>query len=252
MKQIEIFGCTGAGKTTFAKTATECLNKPDSPLLLSDQYLLQKTKCNWIRNKHLQTIILDSYLLFIFLTAIYSHRNFVKFSLQCILKQHIPIVEKVNIIRNVFKRIGAYETIRRSVSSDQTVLVDGGTIQIAHHLFVHVSTPVCKDSLSRFMTHVPLPEAAIYFSDDVSNLVHRTIERGHKRIPCQSPEHTNTFIYNAVQAFDEIINLLENHGRMTPFDSQYKIFVLLPCLDEINLKTKLRHIINLFENANYS
>jgi hypothetical protein len=238
MKQIELFGCTGAGKTTFGRKITNCKN--GNGLILSEAFLLENASLGSIKNKYIQLILLDFYLFYFFLLAFTKYFHLFMYSLRIIASIKIPLFDKANIIRNIVKRIGAYEIIHRS-NYQQIILVDGGTLQIVQHLFVHVGIPVHHNNLRSFIKYVPIPEAAIYFTEEKIALIDRTIERGHKRIPDRSPKHTAAFVDNAIETFEELLCQLESTGKMVLIDN-HKTYVSRPHLNDFNLLTALNQI----------
>jgi hypothetical protein len=131
------------------------------------------------------------------------------------LPRSVTWFEKLNLTRNVLKKIGVYEIVRRFSSERQLVLIDEGTLQIAHNLFVHVSVTLNVADLYTFARLVPLPDLAIHVRQSEAVLIERTLKRGHKRIPNRSRGQVERFIRRAVNTFDELIQRLVREGRMS-------------------------------------
>jgi hypothetical protein len=98
--------------------------------------------------------------------------------------------------------MGIHEIIRRHAGGDRVVLVDEGSLQAAHNLFVHLSVGVNPGDVARFAGLVPLPDIAIYVKEDEHVLIERTMARGHKRIPGRSKAQVEVFVKRALQTFE--------------------------------------------------
>jgi hypothetical protein len=114
--------------------------------------------------------------------------------------------------------------------------MDGGTIQAAHHLFVHVSAQTNEDDLLTFVRLVPVPDAAIYVTQSESVMIERTIQRGHKRIPNRSHAKVSVFVKKAVDTFDKLVQELMLEGKLSRIYDQPNVFVAPgyqkdPCVD---------------------
>jgi hypothetical protein len=236
MTQIELFGCTQAGKSTLASNIIRAGQEHGIAVLLSDDFVLQQARLNWIKSSLPRTLLLDLFSLSACLVTWRSNLEFNVFVFKSIQCLPIPWLEKLNLIRNILKRIGTNEIIRRRKSDQQVVLMDGGTIQAAHHLFVHVSAQTNEDDLLTFVRLVPVPDAAIYVTQSESVMIERTIQRGHKRIPNRSHAKVSVFVKKAVDTFDKLVQELMLEGKLSRIYDQPNVFVAPgyqkdPCVD---------------------
>ena len=110
--------------------------------------------------------------------------------------------ERLNVARNVLKKIGIHEIIRHHAGDERIVVVDEGSLQAAHNLFVHMSVGVNPGDVARFSGLVPLPDVAVYVKEHERVLIERTMARGHKRIPGRSRTQVEVFIKRAIQTFE--------------------------------------------------
>jgi hypothetical protein len=93
-------------------------------------------------------------------------------------------------------------------------LVDEGSLQAAHNLFVHLAAGVNPGDVARFAGMVPLPDIAIYVQEHQRVLIERTMARGHKRIPSRSRRHVEVFIKRALQTFEVLARQPELVDRL--------------------------------------
>lgn len=225
MIQIEIIGCTSAGKSTLIRRVLQICRERGIEVLLADEYLLRRARLNRIGNRLLRTLGVDFVTLLSCLLNLRKHYGYYSFSLRTILRLPIPALEKANLIRNLLKKIGVYEILRRSRPERLAVLVDEGTLHAVHNLFVHWSIQPPAGQVAAFTDVAPLPDALVYLKQPESLLIQRTIHRGHKRLPDRSPEKAACFVQQAVSAFEELMQVLKTRGSLRPLNNTSNIMV---------------------------
>lgn len=213
--QIELIGCTSAGKSTLAKKMLEAYRARGDGAVMKYDFVLGQVRLNWIRNFMLRTFVLDLIALSGCVASWRRNREFRLFALRHIrrLPATVGVFEKLNIGRNVLKHIGIHEIIRRRAPDQQIVIIDEGTLHIAHALFVHVSVEPEMSNMSAFAGLVPLPDIAVYVQQDESVLITRTLARTHKRIPNNTYDDVSCFIKQAVNIFDNLVQHSELKKR---------------------------------------
>jgi hypothetical protein len=83
-------------------------------------------------------------------------------------------------------------------------LVDEGTVQTAHNLFVHVEHCFDDVRLRQFSRCVPLPDVVVYVRPNEDALIERTLRRGHPRIARPTRPAVTWFVRQALSAFDQL------------------------------------------------
>jgi hypothetical protein len=214
--QIELIGCTGAGKSTLARGILQADREHGIDALMGDEFVLKQVRLNWVKGRLARTLCMDLLSLFACLVTWRDNHEFYLFVMRIIsrLPVAVALFEKVNIARNALKNIGIYEIVRRRGSDQQIVLVDEGTLHTAHYLFVHVSVEPNASDLSTFARLVPLPDVAICVQQDEAVLIERTLARGHKRIPDGSYAQVKRFIERAADTFDKLMRQLLLESRL--------------------------------------
>jgi thymidylate kinase len=223
--QIELIGCTSAGKSTLASGIVSSCRQRGIALLTSDEFVLKQIWLDWIPNYLLRTILVDFCSLIACLATWQTNSEFYIFAVRLILRLPIRWHEKPNLIRNVLKKIGIYEIIRCRNGGDQVVIVDEGTLHAAHNLFVHISARLSADDFSNFTRLVPLPEVAVYVTQSKSVMFARMCQRGHPRVPKGSPDKAELFITRAVETFDKLAQHSMLDGRLLVVDGQRNVIV---------------------------
>jgi hypothetical protein len=203
--QIELIGCTSAGKSTLTRSILQSSHDKGPGILLGEDFVLEQFRLNWIKNYPLRKLLVNMAGLFASLLTWRNNREFYLFATQLLFQLPIPRLERFSLLRNVLKKIGIYEIIRFRSTDQQVILVDEGVLQAAHNLFVHVSVEVKTEELSTFATLIPLPDAVIYLRQPESLLIDRTMKRGHRRIPDGTYGKVVRFVKQAVATFDKLV-----------------------------------------------
>lgn len=212
--QIEIIGCTSAGKSSLAGGILAAGRGRSVRTSMADEYVLEQWRLQWLKSRLARTLVMDVLSL---LACIATWRNncaFLRLTLAMVRRLPVGSFQKANLARNVAKKVGIHEMIRRYSSGEDVVLVDEGTLQSAHYLFVHVSTAAVAEDVASFAKLVPLPDVAVYVTQGERVLVERTLQRGHARLRDPSRETVELFVKRAVAAFDGMWREAVLSGRM--------------------------------------
>jgi adenylate kinase family enzyme len=203
--QIELIGCTSAGKSTLAGGILRACREQGLDIFLGEDFVLEQFRLNWIKNDPLRKLLVNLAALFASLVTWRNNRKFYLFATQLLFQLPIPQLERLNLLRNVLKKIGIHEIIRLRRTGQQVILVDEGVLHIAHNLFVHVSAEVKMEHLAMFAELVSLPDVVVYLKQPEELLINRIIKRGHKRIPDHSYNKVARFVKQAIVTFDKLV-----------------------------------------------
>ena len=204
--QIELIGCTSAGKSSLSQQVIQRRQQNGVQVLTSYEFVLDWAHFGWLKNHKARMAVLNVVALIACLLAWPRNRAFYRFVSGAIrrLPSTVRPAEKLKIARIAARNIGIDEIVRRGSKPKQIVLADEGTLHIANYLFVHAShEPNLKD-LNAFLNLVSLPDAAVYLRQSPSVLVDRTMRRGHKRIPDGSPMLVSSFISHSLEVFEHM------------------------------------------------
>src|SRR5688572_19141426 len=171
--EVELMGCTGAGKSTFAKNIVQAGRARGLDISIGEEFVLKLARLNWVKGKLTRTLLVDLCSALACLLTWQKNQQFYLFTLKVVyhLPPTVSSFEKLNIIRNVLKKIGVHEIVCRYSNDHQFTLLDEGTLQAAHCLFVHVSAAMSLDDLTTFVRLVPLPDIAIQVTHNEPMLI---------------------------------------------------------------------------------
>jgi hypothetical protein len=215
---IELIGSTGAGKSTLASRVIEGCRGRGNPSVSGHDLVLRTVGLEWIRHRFVRTLMTDVVAAVACLLTLRAHAPFFRFAVRTIASLPGSRLRRLNTARNVFKNVGIWIIARRASARGQTVVVDEGTLQTAHYLFVHVSVDVDRDGIETFARLVPLPDVAVYVRQDEAVLVGRTLERGHRRVPDRLPAHVRLFIGRAAETFQLLAQQPRVQARLVVLD----------------------------------
>jgi hypothetical protein len=207
MMQIELIGCTSAGKSSLAQKLLKGNQQNGVDLVLSYDFVLRWAHLDWIKNHRIRMLSLNLIALFACLLTIRKNFKFYRFVVGVIVRlpADVSYFEKLKIARIVARNMGIYEIVCRKQSDQQVVLADEGTLHIAHYLFVHVSVEPKVSDIDTFVRLVSLPDVAVYVRQPESVLIARTRIRRHKRIPDDASTLVNRFIQNGLAVFEKLV-----------------------------------------------
>ncbi|BAY24252.1 hypothetical protein NIES2100_40460 [Calothrix sp. NIES-2100] len=223
--QIELMGCTSAGKSTLINGIIKNFQYQDIEVLIGDDFVLKIFRLHWIKGYFIRRLVGDLIALMLCLKNLQSNFHLYLFAARIIMRlpPKVNLIERVMIARNVLRNLGIYEIIQRQSSQQQVILLDEGTLHIAHYLFVHVAVEPNPQDLANFAKLIPLPDVVIYIQEKEAVLIERTLRRGHKRIPNISYEQVERFIKFAVATFDELVKFSRIKNRLLVVDAEQKI-----------------------------
>lgn len=221
--QIDLVGCTSAGKSTLAKNILHACREQGMDIVLGDDLVLSAVRLGWVKSSLLRKGLVNLAALCACLVTWRSNREIYAFAARHLLQLPIAPLEKFYTLRNVLKRVGIHEIVRRREAGQQVILIDEGVLQSAHSLFVHVSAQVKADQLSAFADLVPLPDVIVYLRQPETLLIDRTLKRGHKRIPDGSSDSVSRFIRQAIAMFDELARFPAIASRLLVVDGSQSV-----------------------------
>lgn len=209
--QLELVGCTGAGKSTLAARIMEVARAEGIDLWLADDFALDQLRLRQLKSRWARVLCVHFVALIGCVANGWRHVRFVWFTYRVLHSTNIPRRQQWNQLRKALKQLGRYDVVR-SLGDHAPVLVDEGTIHVAHNIFVHVANTCSEEQVEQFALQVPLPDAVVYVRSREDALVERTLKRGHPRIPNPTPQSVARFVRQAVVAFDK----LSRHERIAP------------------------------------
>jgi thymidylate kinase len=219
---IELIGCTSAGKTTLAQKIVAKGKNQGIDIILGDDFVLQTLHLNWIKSEFIRRRLLEICAGHICMRHWQKYREFNRFVFSVVSQTPGSWFYKANLVRIVLRKIGIHELIRRYGSENQMVLVDNeGIVQAAHNLFVHTNSSL-NGNLSEFVKSAPLPDMIAYLRQPQSILRERTLRRGHPRLQGRSQHKVQLFVKQAFETFEKLQTLPQIADRLFVIDYKNK------------------------------
>jgi thymidylate kinase len=118
-------------------------------------------------------------------------------------------------LRSLERAIGVYEVIRRR-EHNRIVLVDEGTVLLAHNLFVYTDTMYKLDDIIKFSSLAPLPDLIVYIWAPVDSLIERALARNDppREMRSQNRDLIEQYIRRAVIMFDQLSEVPQVRSRI--------------------------------------
>lgn len=214
--QIELIGCTSAGKSSLVKNLLRSNHRNGLNLVTSYDFVLSWVNLDWIKSHGVRMLCLNLIALLACMITCRKNFEFYRFVIGVILRlpAKVGFIERLRIARISARNIGIYEFVCRFTPEQQIVLADEGTLHIANYLFVHVSTEPNMAELEKFVRLVSMPDVVVYLKQPESVLITRTRARNHKRIPEGSPLLINRFIQHSQAVFEKLAGSSSLEGRL--------------------------------------
>jgi adenylate kinase family enzyme len=222
---IELIGSTSAGKTTLARKMVAAGKSNGVDVSLSDDFVLEELYMNWVKNEFVRRRLVEMIAFAICLSCLDRYKDFYGFVVREGKSTPGSWLYKINRIRNVIRKIGIFEFISRRSGSQQIVLADNeGILQGVHNLFVHQNCQADLLKIARYVELVPMPDVVLYLQQEEEVLVSRTLGRGHARVAGSSPDKIVPFIRQAVNVFNEMINIPKIQEKLLIVDGSANIY----------------------------
>lgn len=199
---VEFIGCTGSGKSTIAANVIEKL--ADSGIKVNSVNVGGSIKMDFV-----------TFPWFIWFAM--HNLDFCVSVAKTSVRDADSTLIGLNLFRNVAKKMGMYELLKRKKVS-QLIIWDEGTLHAAHNLFVHVNSAPRPADITEFVRKVPKPDLVVYIRTPMEITVRRTLDRGHRRVKCSLPD-IRSFVSHAHKVFDALASVEVIQDRLLVVDN---------------------------------
>jgi thymidylate kinase len=198
---IEITGCSGSGKTTFARMLLERfelsgyrvrhnVSFSESPI----RQLLENVYWDIIASKALS-----------FSKDLYS--PFIDMAAHTLLSLNTSYFSRMNMMRSIKRKVGVYEKFHRnSINDDVVSVLDEGTIHSAHVLFAHPLGTNAYNEYQSFCVCVPVPDMLVYIRSNIKLAIQRTMVRRDPPWKFRTVDEVKSFMNNAHEMFEALLS----------------------------------------------
>ncbi len=197
---LELFGPSSGGKSSLAARLVA-----GGSVVHAQDRLLARCGLAWLPGRPLRTLAVDAIAALGVLVTWRAGRAYYVFAAQQVLRMRpASVLLRVNLLRNAWKAAALRLLVPRLVAPGECLLMDEGPLQTANYLLVNAHAAPDAKALAAFLAVVPLPDAAAYVRASEPELVSRTLQRTHARIPDGSRAATERFVSHALCVFDRV------------------------------------------------
>ena len=202
---IEFIGSSGAGKSTLISKVQHKLANVTG-VTTSFDLVTSKIGLHHITQPTARNLLQEFVGFPYLIGSLRKHHTFLVFILRMLARQANLSIFTLNNLRSLERKIGVYEILRRD-PRDQIVLVDEGTVLLAHNIFVYSDASYTREEIAKFASLVPLPDRIVYIKVPVDILVQRSLRRMDAPREMRSKDRAviEQYINGAVSMFDELI-----------------------------------------------
>ncbi len=242
---IEFIGSTGAGKTTLISEVRRKLAHV-TDVTTSFEVVAAPFGLRSINHPTARNLIQELAGFPFFILSLRRNKAFVIFILRMLARQSNFSLFTINNLRSLERKIGVHEIIKR-YQQDRIILVDEGTVLLAHNVFVYTSARYTDEEIAKFASLVPLPDIIIYIKAPVDILVQRSLLRADPPREMKSKDRVliEKHINHAVRMFDQLVEADNIQCRLLVVENadsnEQEYDMLMDRIVEFILRYKLAH-----------
>ena len=188
---IEITGVPGSGKSSIWRILEKKINKTKFVLGYNN--------------------IFNEIQLLVFYLYNHENNNRYNFIFSMILKSNNTLYHKLNIVRNVIKKIAIYSKYK---DKKKLYIFDEGVSHLPFNVFVDSSKKNTSNiEISNFINRIPTPDLLLLINAGKKETTTRLKDRGHKRIDLSNDEKREVFISKSFIVRDQVIKYYKNNNK---------------------------------------
>jgi thymidylate kinase len=201
---IEFIGCTGAGKTTLISEVQTRLAKT-TQVTTSFDLVAAPLGLNIVTSRMIRNFIQEIAVLPIFIRTWRRNKAVITFVVRMLRRHADRSIFFINNLRGIERNIGVFEKIK-GYKNNCIILVDEGTVHLAHKVFVFNDAGYTSDEITQFANLIPVPDMIVYLRAPIENIILRTLNRSDPPREIRKNRHlTKEYINRAVAMFEQII-----------------------------------------------
>ncbi len=199
---IEWVGCSGTGKSTLCEGAYNDLLSSGVDVRRPIEIFLGRTVAKAISNERLQNVFLDFLVFPWSIGSAIKHRHFFKYCLKILNRDYSSLWQKLKLLRSILRKTGIHVFLDSCCNDGRPVLVDEGTVHIAHLLFANGNKNcISEKEIVEFCEWVPTPDLIVHIMAPESEVIERAFNRNDKPITDTSPDSIKRFLLLGQEIF---------------------------------------------------
>lgn len=204
---IEITGCSGSGKTTFARILLERLGHCECKVRHNVSFSESPVR-QMLENLYWDIVALNALHL-----SKTKYEPFLDLAAHTLSSFNASLFSRMNIMRSIKRKVGAYQKLRNNYNNNVVSVMDEGPVHAAHVLFAHPLNPNNRKDYRSFSACVPVPDVLVYVRSDIKRSVQRTMVRRDPPWGFRSVDEVEGFINNAHKMFENLLFEFGLHRR---------------------------------------
>jgi len=216
---VEFIGSTGAGKTTLISEVQRRLAKA-AEATTSFDLVAAPLGLRGVTHPSARNLIQELVGLPFFIGSLNRHKTFVAFALRMLARQANFTIFTLNNLRSLERKIGVHEIIRR-YKRERIILVDEGTVLLAHNVFVYSSAFYTPEEIDKFANLIPLPDVIVYVRVPMDSLIRRSLQRADppREMKSKNRAQIETYVNRAVTLFEQLVSAENIRSRVLIVDN---------------------------------
>jgi thymidylate kinase len=215
---VEFVGCTGAGKTTLINEV-QCRLAEADRVTTSYDLVAAPLGLTGVSSRMVRNFIQEFAVMPTFMRTLFKNKAVIAFTLRMLKRQANLPLYTINNLRCVERSLGVYEKIKRH-THDRIILVDEGTVHLAHKVFVFNDAFYASEEILKFANLIPVPDLVVYLRAPIETLIQRTVQRSDPpREIRENRLRTEVYIHRAVAMFERVIQAENISSRLLVVDN---------------------------------
>lgn len=231
---VEFTGGSGVGKSTLCRAVYVELIESNMPVSFPIEFFLGRHLSKLIRSERLEQILLDIFLCPWSIIVLRKYKKILFFSNRCLQERGNSLLSRVLILRSVFRKVSLASFFQRSRFQNQIVLLDEGSLHIAHLIFINGNNAAAPMDIPMFLSLVPKPQMAIHVRASLKLVLGRTLNRDDPPVRNARPESLEAFVRRALNMFEQLFvhgpivdTMVDINGEDPTSDSVSKIVPII-------------------------
>jgi thymidylate kinase len=226
LMQVELTGVTGVGKTTLIPIIKTLLAERGILAEESDTAILKFYHLNFIKFPAIRSVLIHFFVFVPYLVHLKQSKGLelLKFCINALKLNISEWAMFLYMLRNCYVQLGINQWLQQMKNYPHqknlpwdVILVDQGSLQIAHTLFVHPNYSPKSEDIINFRRLVPQPDIAIWIVSDLEKSIQCTLKRGHKRVKSDRAS-AQAFVESAYQTFETLFSSYEVSAKFLKVD----------------------------------
>lgn len=203
---VEFIGSTGSGKTSLISKVHQRLEKGTN-VSFSFEAVAAGLGLGNVTHPTIRNLIQEVIGFPYFICSLFHYKPFVSFIVRMLRRHAKYSIITLHYLRSLERTMGVYEIIRR-IKKDVIILLDEGTLVLAHNVFGFSVKAYYEEEITEFSDLVPLPDLIIYVRAPLGILIERSLQRTDppREMRARDRVLNEQYLRRSIRVFDQLVN----------------------------------------------